>query len=282
MEITLAFAIAVGGIFLSLALYKLRHRIRQFLEGFSLWTYKHFVYPQCLRRHRYLGPWSRADVLLQLIYIAVHVVCLRVKVSSISEAGLRAANLSLINLIPLFSGPSFNVLTDLLGISLGMFRRFHRLAGVMSFVLLVFHVITVLASRTSFSLHVPENLWGLIVSFNPFYRILTIFNSAREDRRYVFSYSLCLFSACYHTKSSSARIKHWQCFLPIPFGVTWHRSRSFPAYISTYLQDYSFQRFSSSVDLSSGETKPLAVVILELLSATRRTVLKSAYLCLVR
>jgi hypothetical protein len=176
MEITLAFGIAVGGIFLSLALFKIRHRIRQFLEAFSLWIKKHFVYPQCLRRHRYLGPWSRADVLLQSVYFATNVFCLIYKVPSISKAGLRAANLSLINLIPLFSGPSFSVLTDLLGVSLVTFRRFHRLAGVMSFVLLAFHAITVVVSRTSFSLHVPENLWGLIVSFNLFHRMLTIFN----------------------------------------------------------------------------------------------------------
>jgi hypothetical protein len=178
MEITLAFGIAVGGIFLSLALFKIRHRIRQFLEAFWLWTNKHFVYPQLLRRHRYLGPWSRADALLQSVYFGVIVFCLIYKVSSISKAGLRAANLSLINLIPLLSGPSFNVLADLLGISLSKFRRFHRLAGVMSFVLLAFHVITVAVSRTSFSLHVSENLWGLIVSFNLFHRVLAISNSA--------------------------------------------------------------------------------------------------------
>jgi hypothetical protein len=176
MEITLVFGIAIGGIFLSLALFKIRHRIRQFLEVFLLWIEKHFVYPQCLRRHRYLGPWSRADVLLQSVYFATSVFCLIYKVPSISKAGLRAANLSLINLIPLFSGPSFSVLTDLLGVSLVTFRRFHRLAGVMSFVLLAFHAITVVVSRTSFSLHVPENLWGLIVSFNLFHRMLTIFN----------------------------------------------------------------------------------------------------------
>jgi len=178
MEITLAFGIAIGGVFLALACFKIRHRIRQFLEAFLLWTNKHFVYPRLLGRHRYLGPWSRADVLLQSVYFAAIIFCLRYEVSSVSKAGLRAANLALINLVPLLSGPSFNVLADLLGISLGTFRRFHRSAGVMSFVLLVFHVITVVASRTTFSLHVPENLWGVVVSFNPFYRVLATSNSA--------------------------------------------------------------------------------------------------------
>ncbi|KAH8799661.1 cell surface metalloreductase [Xylogone sp. PMI_703] len=162
MEITLVFGIAVGGVFLSLALFNIRHRIRQFLKAFSLWANKHFVYPQCLRRHRYLGPWSRADILLQSVYIATNIFCLAYKVSGISKAGLRATNLSLINLIPLFSSPSFNVLTDLLGVSLGTFRRFHRLAGVMSFILLVFHVITVAISQTFFPLHILDNRWGVV------------------------------------------------------------------------------------------------------------------------
>jgi hypothetical protein len=48
----------------------------------------------------------------------------------------------------------------------------------MSFVLLVFNVITVVARQTTFSLHVPENLWGVVVSFNQFYRVLAISNSA--------------------------------------------------------------------------------------------------------
>jgi hypothetical protein len=178
MEITLAFAIALGGIFLSLALFKLRHRIRQFLKAFSLWTYKHFVYPPLVRRHRYLGPWSRADILLQAVYIGANAYCLRFWEPPISMVGRRAGNLSLINLIPLLSSLSFNVLTDLLGISLGTFRQFHRLAGVMSFAFLVFHVVTAMASQPSFPLHVPENLWGVIVSFNHFYRLLARSNSA--------------------------------------------------------------------------------------------------------
>jgi hypothetical protein len=102
MEITLAFGIAVGGIFLSLALSKIRYRIRQFLEAFLLWTNKRFVYPLLLSHHRYLGPWSRANALLQSIYLVVTIFCLRYKVSSISKAGLRAANLSLINLVRSF------------------------------------------------------------------------------------------------------------------------------------------------------------------------------------
>jgi hypothetical protein len=38
---------------------------------------KHFVYPLLLRRHQYLGPWSRTDVLFPSVYFAVIVFSLR-------------------------------------------------------------------------------------------------------------------------------------------------------------------------------------------------------------
>jgi hypothetical protein len=78
----------MGGVFLSLTLFMLRHHVRQFMEVLVLWTNKHLVDPQLLRRHRYLGPWSRAHVLLQFVYFAVIVFCLIYKVSSISTSAL--------------------------------------------------------------------------------------------------------------------------------------------------------------------------------------------------
>jgi hypothetical protein len=78
--------------------------------------------------------------------------------------GLRAANLSLINLIPLFAVPQLSLLADLLGMTLRMYRRIHRSAGLMAFVLMVLHIVTVMAKRTPFPLHHQGNLFGLIVS----------------------------------------------------------------------------------------------------------------------
>lgn len=84
------------------------------------------------------------------------------KVQDIQMAGLRAANLSLINMITLFAGPYLNFLADILGVSLNTYQRVYRSVGIMSFVLLLFHVLTVIASRNSFPLRIAENMWGII------------------------------------------------------------------------------------------------------------------------
>jgi Ferric reductase like transmembrane component len=84
--------------------------------------------------------------------------------STISKAGLQAGNLSLVNMIPLFAGAHLSFLADLLGLPLDAYRRVHRSAGLMTFALILFHVLVVVANRTSFSLGVPEHLFGLIVS----------------------------------------------------------------------------------------------------------------------
>jgi hypothetical protein len=175
MEIAQVYAAAAGGIFIVLIFVNLlrdtfivlifvnlRRGIVQRLETFSPLKSKHLTYP-LIRRHRFLGPWNLADVLTQLGYIAVNVFCLSFKVRSIRMAGLRAANLSLINLIPPLAGFHLSFLADLLRVSLSTFRQIHRSAGVMSVFLLLIHIATIVGYRTSLPLHVPENLWAVIV-----------------------------------------------------------------------------------------------------------------------
>jgi hypothetical protein len=89
----------------------------------------------------------------------VNAFCIGFKVADIQSAGLRAANLSLINMIPLFAGPHLSYLADILGVPLRAYRRIHRAGGMMSFFLLIFHVLTVIATRTAFPLRVTENTW---------------------------------------------------------------------------------------------------------------------------
>src|SRR5437588_11910258 len=114
-----------------------------FIKKISLFASKHLIYPQFIRRHQLLGPWTLAGIFIQLVYMAVNVFCFSFRVSSISNAGLRAANLSLINMIPLFLGLHLSLLADLFGVSLGTFWLVHRSAGILSVALLLFHVLTV-------------------------------------------------------------------------------------------------------------------------------------------
>lgn len=86
------------------------------------------------------------------------------------KVGLRAANLALINIMPLYLRPHLSFLADLFSISLKSFRIVYRLAGIMSFVLVLLHIFVVIACGIGgFSLRVPENLYGVVVSLQFFY-----------------------------------------------------------------------------------------------------------------
>jgi hypothetical protein len=98
------------------------------------------------------------------MYITANIFCTSFHTSSISEAGLRAGTLSLINIVPLFAGPHLGFLADLLGVSINIYRRIHRSAGLMSFLLTLFHVIVGLTSITPFVIMAGQNLFALIVS----------------------------------------------------------------------------------------------------------------------
>lgn len=163
MEVIYIYVIAVGGIFTILFLLTLRPHLVQFIDYLVLWKSKYLTYPQILRRHLLLGPWSPAGFVVHAAYIAVNVSCLEFWKLTTTEAGLRAANLALINMMPLLLGTHLSFLADLFGVSLKTFRIMHRSAGLMSFVLMLLHVLIRVASRVSFSLSVPENLYGLIV-----------------------------------------------------------------------------------------------------------------------
>ena len=166
MDITVVYAIILCGFLLTLLLVNLFPAAIS--PTFSTPLYlkqalRYLRYPYIVHRHRFLGPWTLADVLLQVIYIAGTSFCLAFRVSDIAKAGARAGNLSLINMAPLFLGPHLGSLADLLGISLSTFRSMHRSTGVMSCSLVLFHVLAVFVSDTVFSVRGIANLSAIIV-----------------------------------------------------------------------------------------------------------------------
>ena len=166
MEITLGYAIGLGSVLITLAFINLLSSFpysTSFAPHFLRQAFRYLTYPYLVRRHRFLGPWTRADVIIQLAYITSNSFCLGFR-SSIAKAGLRAGSLSLINLIPLFLGPHLGFLADILGVSLSTFRHLHRSAGLMSSGLVLFHALIVIISRTAFALHGVKNLSGVVVS----------------------------------------------------------------------------------------------------------------------
>jgi hypothetical protein len=160
---TQIYAVSVGGIFAFLLLTNTLPYFWVVLALAHRLTLRHLVFPQLLRRSRYLEPWSRADILVQIFYIAANAFCLGFKAASLSEAGTRAAHLSLINIAPAFAGPHLSFLADILGVSLDTFRRIHRSAGAVSAMLVAFHVSTVVAAQTPFPLRGAQNMGALVV-----------------------------------------------------------------------------------------------------------------------
>ena len=168
MDIPQVYAMGVGGAFLILIFLNLIPYVR---NNTIILANKHLAYPLFVRRHHFLGPWSRADVILQSLYVGVNIVCVGFKPASVHMAGLRAGTLSLVNMIPLFAGFHLSFLADILGIRLKSYQLIHRSVAAMSVLLLIFHIMAAFASRSDFSLHITENLWGVIVilplSFKP-------------------------------------------------------------------------------------------------------------------
>lgn len=129
MNVPQFYAIAAGGVFVLLLIMKSVSAIQQFLRALAILVAKHLTYPFLVRRRRLLGPWSRADVLLQVTYLTINIFCLTFRVSSVKEVGARAGTLALINMAPLFFGFHLSFLADILGISLSNIRRMHRMMG---------------------------------------------------------------------------------------------------------------------------------------------------------
>jgi hypothetical protein len=167
MDVTLGYAIAAGGVLFIPVFIHLFPRL-SYLTSFApprlRWVLKHLTYLYLVRRHQFLGPWTLADVIIQLVYIGGNSFCLGFRVSSIATAGVRAGNLSLINLITLFLGPHLSFLADTLGISLRTFQHIHRSAGLMALGLVLFHAIVTVTSPTAFALSDAKNLSAVVVS----------------------------------------------------------------------------------------------------------------------
>ena len=157
------YAIAAGSFFVVMLIIRTRNLVKACVNFAHRLALRHLAYPQLIRRRRFVGPWTRANVLVQLLFLAANAFCIGFGALSVRDAGRRAAHLSLINLIPAYGGPHLSFLADVFGISLGAFRLIHRSAGAMSLPLLIFHVGVSMATRTPFPLRAAENMWGLVV-----------------------------------------------------------------------------------------------------------------------
>lgn len=165
MEIITVYAIAAGGIFSVAILVRCLYCLAPLKSVVSILLSKHLIYPYFLARHHFVGPWTRAGVLISLLYLASNIFCLLFDVSFASDIGRRAGDLSLVNMVVLFATPHLGLLADIIGLSLHSCQKIHRAAGGMSILLLTIHiVIAILIERVGFSLKNVDNLFAAIVS----------------------------------------------------------------------------------------------------------------------
>ena len=158
------YAITAGGILAFVILTRLVLRMTRGLKDHVLVLFlEHILYPFLVRRHRLLGPWSRASLLFQAMYLSTTILCLSYKVSDLSEAGIRAGTLSLINMIPLYSGLHLSFLADMYGISVRTYTKLHGSIGVMAGALASFHMGVALATIKNSTPRSGSQLYGLIV-----------------------------------------------------------------------------------------------------------------------
>jgi ferric-chelate reductase len=172
MDAIQIYAIAAGA---TLSIFAILHLLPSLIPLFtrvSLFVSKHFTYPYLLHRHRILGPWSRAGVVIQLAYLAVNLFCVSVvelswnglRTANFSDAGRRAGTLAEVNMIPLLAGPHLSFLADRLGLSLKAIRGVHRSAGWVTAALVLLHAMAA-ASDGPFPLNVSQNLYAVVVRF---------------------------------------------------------------------------------------------------------------------
>ena len=165
MDPTQIYAITAGGIFATTILYNITSKMWSFLRLRTLFfLLKHLVYPYVLRRRRFLSPWTRHELFLQIIYWTGTAVCSAVGVRNLNQAGSRAGTLAVVQFIPLLLGSHLSFAADLLGTSLHTWRQFHSSIGLMALSLSVFHVAAALSGREGFSFRNKVHLYGFVVS----------------------------------------------------------------------------------------------------------------------
>ncbi|KAJ9129698.1 hypothetical protein NKR23_g12482 [Pleurostoma richardsiae] len=113
-------------------------------------------------RYFRIGTWNLIDILAVLAYLVLNVVAVYSTSATTRDFGLRAADLSLINMIWLYANPYIDLTTSVLGISLRRTHRWHATIGIVAFVLLLTHLVIFDTSRAPFDLDISRNAGGLV------------------------------------------------------------------------------------------------------------------------
>ena len=155
------------GVFGLLTILRFYFAVLVLLRKLTAFILAHLVYPLVFRRIRFIGLYSRAGLLIRVIFISLNIFYSAFRVNSLIVVSIRTANFALINLIPLFFGPHYSFIASILGISLDSFRQVHSsFVGISVIFGTIYTVLNVL--QKPFSRQNSGQVYGLIVSLPSF------------------------------------------------------------------------------------------------------------------
>ena len=157
------YASSAGGMLIVLLLIEHLSLIRICINVGERLVRKYLILPLVLRRHRFCGPWTGAEVVTAIIYVAANVFLVCFRASTRQKASANAAMLSTVNMTCLYLSWHWSQLADILGVSLQNVRRIHRSCGLMSLALEVLHFSALITDLTSTSLKTSKLLFGVVV-----------------------------------------------------------------------------------------------------------------------
>jgi hypothetical protein len=109
----------------------------------SFFFLKHFAYPYIFPRIPFVGTATRLKVLIASGYIITNTLLILDAFGAWpgTDIGTRAANMSIVNLIPLLCGPRLSLMTEMLGISLRTSIGTHQWFGRTAIAEILLHTV---------------------------------------------------------------------------------------------------------------------------------------------
>lgn len=127
------------------------------------WWLVHVVYPSFQPHHLNIKIILKPRVMGPIIYFAGTAIFNLIGVNTISEAGIRAARLSIFTLLLLFWAGDHEFGARLLGIASGTYQYIHRISAIMAVLQGAIHV-AIKSQEIQFSYSDTVQIYGLIVS----------------------------------------------------------------------------------------------------------------------
>lgn len=160
MDGPLIYLCTLSGISMGLMVVRIARYPRPNREIIPRRIIRHMDIPYCLDRHRFMGPWTRKDVLILLTSLAMNVAA--IVFPHPKNMVSRVANMALYNMVFICLFPNLNTHAELLGISIASSRKLHRLLASMMGGNLFLHILLALIpGDTGFSIKSARGIWGI-------------------------------------------------------------------------------------------------------------------------